>query len=197
MNRKILTTLLIVICCAAPLTASPRLSGEKGGKGGRAMGYIEGTVVGIGGRLGGGTRPFKLVVDDFTNADQVRQLTEALRSGGEGELLKALSKMKAGRIEVGGGVGVPANAIIATPLADGGTKITVLYERAVGLYELRRGARSEDYRLGEAEIYLDGSGKAEGTFVPAAQLRLGADGSWQVENFGEFPARIVGIKVKE
>jgi len=196
MKRGILITIIAAALVTAGLAASPRAAGAKGRKDDGTRSYIEGTVVGIGGRLGGASRPFKLVVENFTTPEQVRELNDALQAGGQDALLKALSKMKAGRIEVGGGVGVTANAIISTPQAEGGTKVTVLYERSLGLYELRRGARSEDYPLGEAEIYLDAGGKAEGTFVPAAQVRESKDGAWEVEDFGEFPARVVGIKVR-
>ena len=196
MRQRVLITILAAACCAAALAALARPSGAKEKRGDGSRGYIEGTVVGIGGRLGGATRPFKLIVDSFTTPDQVRQLNDALQTGGQDAMLDVLSKMKAGRIEVGNGVGVTANAIISTPQAEGGTKVTVLYERTVGLYELRHGTRSEDYRLGEAEIYLDARGKAEGTFIPAAQVKATKDGSWEVEDFGEFPARIVGIRVR-
>jgi len=48
---------------------------------------INGTVVGIGGRFGGRTRPFTLIVNSFTSPNQVRELHETLRRGGEEELL--------------------------------------------------------------------------------------------------------------
>ena len=195
MKRRVLI-IMVAAAFIAALVAPTRTAGAKGKKGDGSRGYIEGTVVGIGGRLGGASRPFKLVVDSFTTPEQVRELNDALQTGGQGALLRALSKMKAGRIEVGNGVGVTANAIISTPQAEGGTKVTVLYERALGLYELRRGARSEDYPFGEAEIYLDANGKAEGTFIPAAKIRESQNGSWDVEDFGAFPARIVGIRVR-
>lgn len=50
--------------------------------------------------------------------------------------------------------------------------------------------------VGEAEIYLDAGGGAEGTFIPAAQVGESKAGSWEVEDFGAFPARIVGIRVR-
>jgi hypothetical protein len=195
MKRKVLIIILAAAFIAAALAASPQAGDAKGRKGDGSRGYIEGTVIGIGGRFGG-TRPFKLIVDSFTTPEQVGELSEALQIGGQDTLLYALSKLKAGRIEVGNGVGVTANAIFLTSQAGGGTKVTVLYERTLDLYELRGGTRSEEYPFGEAEIYLDANGRAEGTFIPAAQIRESQDGSWGVEDFGEFPARIVGIRVR-
>src|SRR5919107_2900508 len=110
--------------------------------------YVQGQVVGIGGRRAGLNRPFSLTVNNYTSPDDVEQLNQALRSGGQDELMRVLSKLSAGRVSIGNNVGVKANAVIATPAAEGGTKLTVLYERTVSIYELRAGVRSADYRFG-------------------------------------------------
>src|SRR5215218_11029711 len=93
--------------------------------------YVQGQVIGIGGRRAGLNRPFSLTVNNYTSADDVQQLNQALRSGGQDELLRVLSRLDAGRVSIGNNVGVKANAVIATPTAEGGTKLTVLYERNV------------------------------------------------------------------
>ena len=159
-----------------------------------AQQYVQGQVIGIGGRRAGLNRPFSLTVNNYTSADDVQQLNQALRSGGQDELLRVLSKLNAGRVSVGNNVGVTANAVIATPTAEGGTKLTVLYERNVAIFELRYGARSADYRFGYAEIYLDARGRGQGTFIPAAKVKLEGDNNWVVEDFGEFPARLMGLR---
>jgi len=101
--------------------------------------------------------------------------------------------MDAGRISVGNNVGVTANAVFATPSAEGRTKITVLFQRNVSFFELRAGTRSADYRFGYAEIYLDNRGRGEGTFISAAKVKLEGD-TWVVEDFGAFPARLMGLR---
>ena len=63
----------------------------------------------------------------------------------------------------------------------------------MGFYELRAGTRSSDYRFGYAELYLDGRGRGEGTFIPAAKVRLEGN-TWVVEDFGAFPARLIGLR---
>jgi hypothetical protein len=155
---------------------------------------VTGTVVGIGGRFAGRSRPFRLIVNSYTSPGDVERLNSALRSGGDDELLRALSGLNAGRIQLGDGVGVTANAIIATPQAEGGTKLTVFFERNVTIYEMRYGTRSADYRFGYAEIFLDGRGRGEGTFIGAARVRLRDGNTWEVEDFGAFPARIMGVR---
>jgi hypothetical protein len=197
MKRRTPLGLLCGLCFAALLLFQPALHAKSTSQGGaRAWRHITGTVVGIGGRSAGRSRPFTLLVNSYSSADDVERLNETLRRGGQDELLRTLSGMRAGRIQVGNNVGVTANAVIATPQAEGGTKLTVLYERAVNFYELRYGTRSQDYRFGYAEIYLDRDGRGEGTFIPAAKVRLRDGNTWEVEDFGVFPARLMGVRAR-
>ena len=155
---------------------------------------VNGTVIGIGGRFGGRSAPFTLIVNSYTALNQVRELTDSLAGGRQNELINALSKMNAGRIQVGTGVGVTANVIIAEPWGEGGQKLTVFYERNLRFYELRYGTRSEDYPIGYAEIYLDRNGHGQGTFIPAARVKLKDGNTWEVEDFGVYPARLMGLR---
>jgi hypothetical protein len=194
MRRRTLPTLLVLLCTVACLLFQP-LPVAKGQGDRPSRRYVTGTVVGVGGRFGGRTRPFNLIINRNTSSAEVQQLNAALQSGGQDELLRVLSRMDAGRIQIGNNVGVPANAIIATP-QDGGTKLTVLYQRNIDFFESRYGTRSEDYRFGFAEIYLRPRGNSEGTFIPAAKVRLRGGNTWEVEDFGVFPARLLGLQVR-
>ena len=155
---------------------------------------VNGTLVNIGGRQSGRTRPFSLIINSYTAPNQVRELNDALQRGGQDELLKALSNMDAGRIQLGTGVSVRANAIIAEPWGEGGTKLTVFYERYLNFAELRYGTRSEDYRIGYAEMFLKRDGAGEGTLIAAAKVRLRNNNTWEVEDFGVFPSRLMGLR---
>lgn len=194
MKSGILSGLLCVLCCVAALTLFPAASVAQGQ--GRTFGrqYITGTVVSIGGRASGRTRPFTLIVNNQSSPEDVQRLNAALQSGGQDELLRVLSRMDAGRIQLGTGVGIPANAIIPVPRPEGGTKLIVLYERNIQFFELRYGTRSENYRFGYAEIFLNRNGRGEGTLIPAAQVRLRDGNTWEVEDFGAFPARLMGLQ---
>jgi hypothetical protein len=154
---------------------------------------INGTAVGIGPRITG-SRSFSLIVNSYTPSSQVAELNRALQADGQEGMLRMLSRLNAGRIQLGSGVGVRANAIIADPWGDRGTKLTILYERNIGFYERRAGTRSEDYKFGYAEIFLDGHGHGEGTLIPAAKVRLRGSNTWEVEDFGTFPARLMGLR---
>ncbi len=155
---------------------------------------ITGTVYYIGGFRPSVSRTFTLRINRLSSAAEIQQLNQALQSGGQDELLRTLTRMDAGRISIGGSVGLPANAIIATQ--DGNrTKLIVLYERNVRFAELRSGARSENYKFGYAELFL-GGGQNEGMLIPAARVRLRDGNAWEVEDFGTFPARLMGLQVR-
>lgn len=186
MRGKRVLIFLIVLCCLA-LFAVPSQS-ENGSE------KITGTFVSMSGRTSGRTRQFTLTVNRYTAPNQLRELNEALSSGGQDELLKVMSKMDAGRIQIGTGVGVRANAVIVDPWDERGRKITVLYERWLQFAELRYGTRSRDYPIGYAEMYLDRNGRGEGTLIPAAKVRLKGGNTWEVEDFGTFPARLLGLR---
>ena len=188
-GKLIVSAVVLVVATSflqTKLTAVPqdRLSGRT----------ITGTVYFVGGRASGRSLPFRLIVNRLTTAQEVTQLDEALRSGGQDELLRTLSRMKAGRIQVGSGVGLTANAIIESTY-EGRTKLTVLYERDIRLAELRYGARSTDYKFGYADMYL-GRGSNQGMFIPAAKVRLRDGNTWEVEDFGTFPAKLMGLQVR-
>ena len=190
MKRRRSIGLWCALCCVAgAIFFHPAIEAR-----GQSRQYVNGTVIGIGGRMAGRSRPFTLIIDRYTTPGQLRELNEALQRGGQDELLRALSEMNAGRVQVGTGVGVRANAIIADPWGEGGTKLTVFYERNVRFFELRYGTRSEDYRIGYAEIFLNRNGRGEGTFIPAARVRLRGENTWEVEDFGVFPARLMGLR---
>jgi len=156
---------------------------------------ITGTVYFISGPRPGRSLPFTLMVNRITTPQEISQLNSTLQSGGQDDLLRALSRLNAGRIQIGTGVGVTANAIMVTDEGDGRTKLTVVYERYLRFGELRYGARSTNYPFGYAELYV-GRGENEGMLIPAAHIRLRGGNTWEVEDFGTFPARLMGLRVR-
>jgi hypothetical protein len=192
--RRRLFFLTCLLFCIAGLTVSQIDPVAKASLKAADSRTITGTVVGISGRLAGRSASFRLIINRYTSPEEVQQLTSTMQSGQDG-LLNTLSHMDAGRISIGNNVGVTANAIISTQ-QENGTKLTVLYQRNIRFFELRYGTRSEDYKFGYAEIYLDRSGNGQGTFIPAARVRLRDGNTWEVEDFGEFPARLMGLQVR-
>jgi hypothetical protein len=189
MRRQTLIHFFCAIVCAALFQTAPAAKAQSDRQ------IITGTLFVIGGRTGASrSRSFRLIANSYTAPNQVRELNDALRHGGQNELLRELSDMNAGRIEIGSGVGLRANAIIADPWDNGGTKLTVFYERDIRFFELRYGTRSRDYTIGYAEIFLDRNGRGEGTLIGAARVRLREGNTWEVEDFGTFPGRLMGLR---
>lgn len=187
--KRILLSLFCALCCAAVLQPSTEARAQSDRQ------VITGTAYLIGGRTAASrTRSFRLIVNNYTPPNQVRELNDALKRGGQDELIDKLSDMNAGRIQIGTGVGVRANAVIADPWDNGGTKLTVFYERDVRFFELRYGTRSRDYRVGYAEIFLDQNGRGEGTLIGAARVKLKDGATWEVEDFATFPGRLMGLR---
>jgi hypothetical protein len=181
-----LSLLISVLLLTVPVSAqeqSDRYAGRT----------VTGTVYFMGGRTSGRTVPFKLNIKRTSSPQELSQLNTALQSS-QDELLNVLSKMDAGRIQIGTGVGVTANAIFETDEGNGRVKLTVLYQRNLRFAEVRFGARSENYRFGYAELYI-GRGNNQGMLIPAAFVRLKDGNTWEVEDFGTYPARLMGLKI--
>ena len=74
-----------------------------------------------------------------------------------------------------------------------------MFERWIRFGEIRGGYRSVDYPFGYLEIFIDPrTGRGEGTLIEAAQIRWRRDRDTnqyavEIENFGTFPARLMGV----
>jgi hypothetical protein len=191
-TKRFVMLVEVLMLGIAVLSPGTKVRAQGEGLAGRT---ITGTVYFVSGRRPGLSLPFTLIINRITPAAEVSRLNAALQEGKQDELLRSLSSLEAGRIQIGGNVGVPANAIMVTDQGDGRTKITVLYQRNLRFAELRVGARSVDYPFGYAELYV-GRGENEGMLIPAARVRLRDGNTWEVEDFGTFPARLMGLRIR-
>jgi hypothetical protein len=142
------------------------------------------------------TRPFTMTINRRTSEAEVTGYLDALQGGGQDALLRAIDKNDLGRFSLSGSVGEPLNAVIIDQDGDD-TRIRAVFRRWVGFGELRRGARSVDYPFGYIEVRFDGrTGRGEGTFIPAARIRLRGGNTVEVEDFGTFPGRLMGVQVR-
>src|SRR5215217_317608 len=194
MKVRTLVMLVVMVMLCASVAFRPGTNALAQGEG-YAGRTITGTAYFIDGRRPGRSLPFTLNIKQLTTTDEVSQLNSALQAGKQDELLRTLSRQDAGRIQIGTNVGVPANAIMVTDQGNGRTKITVIYQRNLRFAELRYGARSVDYPFGYAELNV-GRGENEGMLIPAARIRLRDGNTWEVEDFGTFPARLMGLRVR-
>jgi hypothetical protein len=84
MKRGRLFGVLVLAGCllgALPPSAGASAGGATAQRGRSQRLTVTGTVVGIGGRFAGRSRPFTLTVNSYTPPGEVERLNEALRSG--------------------------------------------------------------------------------------------------------------------
>jgi hypothetical protein len=182
----------LVVLATLPTVYPARLNGAL------AKEVYTGTVIGVGGQLGGVSRPFTLSIEGLSsNADTGRALT-MLAEGGQDALMKELQGKKLGYFSMGAQLGRDLNFVQEIPTADGGKRIVVLFERWMNTFELRYGTRSQDYPFTYIELTLDRSGKGQGTLIPAARIYFDKKHGNQidVENFGIYPAQLAGVELR-
>ena len=157
-----------------------------------------GTVLGVGGPLGGVSRPFTLSIDGVNSTVDANRAVTMLAEGGQDALLKELHGKRLGYFSMGAQLGRDLNFVQETPTADGGRRIVVLFERWMNTFEIRYGTRSEDYPFTYVELTVDRNGKGQGTLIPAARITFDKKHGNQidVENFGIYPAQLAGVELR-
>lgn len=145
------------------------------------------------------TRTFTLDITGRTSDNQAAGFLEVLQRGGQDDLLRAMDKEDLGRFSLGGALGRRIN-VVRESTVEGKRRIFVAFERWLGFGELRYGLRSTDYPFSVIEMYVDEkTGRGEGTYIPAARVRFRTDrdsgqNTVEIENFGTFPARLLGVR---
>lgn len=195
-RTKVLTSLLLMLFGLSLVTALPQ-SALAQRRSSNEFGRAEytGNLIYIGGTRGTVATNFTLRINSLTPEAQVQNITNSLRRGGQDELMRAIGKDKRGTLQIGTQIARDINAVWVTEEEEG-RKITVLFERWLGFWELRRGARSVDYPFTYLELYIDDTGKGEGMLIPAARVRYKSGNTIEVENFGIYPAHLTNVKVR-
>ena len=146
------------------------------------------------------TRTFTMRVDRQTTAAEVAEYLKKLESSGQDGLREAIRNNDLGHFSLGSSLGQRLNAVVVDTV-EGKTRVRAVFERWIGFGELREGYRSVDYPFSYVEIIIDPrTGKGDGTFIPAAQIRFkngkaGAAGTVEIEDFGTFPGRLLGVRM--
>src|SRR5262245_36744979 len=199
MKRRTLTRCLVLLNFAALLAPHPQ-SGRAANQSSNDRGVKEvftGTIVGIGGALGGVSRPFMMEINGVTPDVEIEHFAQILTNGGQDALLKAVSKERKGYFAVDGNVGrdLKVVRIAGTP---SGRHITALFDRWERMYELRYGTRSLDYPFTYIEVFVDDNGHGEGSLTAAAKVYFNKkeQNGLDVENFGIYPARLMGVQLR-
>lgn len=144
------------------------------------------------------TNTFTLNINGTMSGTEVDRYVSILQEGGQDDLLNAIRKNDLGNFSVGGRLGRQLNAVTIDQV-DGKKRIRALFERWLNFSEIRGGYRSLDYPFGYLELLIDpATGRGDGTFIEAAQVRWKRDKKSdqyvvEIENFGTFPARLMGV----
>jgi hypothetical protein len=178
---------LVILATLVLLSFAPRIKAQ-------GPEVYTGTIVGVGGRLGGVSRPFTLTLNGHTADGAAERAVATLAEGGQDRLLSEIRNNNLGRFSISGEIGRPVNFVIEEKMSNGNRKITILFERWLNLYEVRYGSRSTDYPLSYVELIVDRNGRGQGTFIPAARVRFNKKNEVEVENFGIYPARLSGVR---
>jgi len=145
------------------------------------------------------SRPFTLRLNRETPRDEATRLIRVLQESGQSELLDQLDEKKVGTFSLGSEVGRDVNAASIDEVG-GRTRVRAVFARWINFGEVRGGYRSVDYPFSYIEIFVDPrTGKGEGTFIAAAQIRFKErDGQSQIEieDFGTFPGRLMGVQMR-
>jgi len=142
------------------------------------------------------TRTFTLRINDITSDSEANRILSVLADDGQDALLRSIDDKELGRFSLGANVGVPVNAVLVDK-ADGQTRIRVIFARWIGFGELRYGRRSVDYPFSYLELLIDPrTGEGEGTYFQAARIRSRGGNTIEVEDFGTFPSRLMGVRMR-
>lgn len=141
------------------------------------------------------TAPFTLNINGMTPDNEAQGLLEILQSSGQTSVLREIEKQDLGRFGLSTRVGVPIN-VVRESIVDGRRRIFIVFQRWTQFAELRGGYRSLDYPFGVIEMFIDErTGKGEGTYIAAARIRFDRDDRQiEIENFGTYPARLLGVQ---
>jgi len=203
MKPKTLSSLLLTSCCFVMASVSlPTVNASGQDKHDQekssAKEVYTGTAVAIGGQFGGNSRTFTLEITSHTPDPQAQQDLQILQTGGQDALMKAIGKEKLGFFSFEGQLGRDLNFVQETDTEDG-RKIVVLFERWLKMFEVRNGTRSEDYPFTYIELFIKDNSKGEGSLIGAAKVYMDKrhPGALDVENFGTYPARLMGVELRK
>jgi len=188
-NMKRHCYLLITIALAIGITSSST-SAQRGTT-------FTGTAVIYGSGVSTRTvsRTFTMIINRRTSEADATMYLQTLQRGGQDDFSRQIESNELGRFSFDGQTGLPINAVLVDQDGDD-TRIRVVFKRWIGFGELRRGARSTDYPFTYVELRIDQNGRGDGMIIPAARVRARGSNTLEFEDFGTFPGRLMGVRMR-
>ncbi|MBP6003758.1 MAG: hypothetical protein KA746_10025 [Pyrinomonadaceae bacterium] len=154
-------------------------------------------IFGTGANTRSTTRTFTMNINGSTSSEDVQRYLTVLQDGNQDDLLRAIRRNNLGSFSLGGSLGPRLNAVVSDQTEDGKTRIRIVFERWMNLSEVRFGYRSRDYPFSYIEVIVDPkTGRGEGTYFQAARIRARANNTVEIEDFGTFPSRLMGVRLR-
>jgi hypothetical protein len=141
------------------------------------------------------SRPFTMTINGRTSDSDATRYLQTLQRGGQDDFSREIESNEMGRFSFSGQTGLPINAVLVDREGDT-TRIRAVFKRWLGFGELRRGLRSVDYPFTYVELRIDQNGRGEGMIIPAARVRARGSNTLEVEDFGTFPGRLMGVRMR-
>jgi hypothetical protein len=195
MKRITLSSILFACGLLLPSLVMGQKQAGQENEGGNAKEVYTGTIMNMSGRAV--SVGFNLTITGRTSDQEAQQYLSVLASQGQDGLMKALGKNKLGYIAATGQTGRDL-LVVREATIDGKRRIIAAFERWLGFNEVRGGYRSLDHPFSIIEIFFDEKGRGTGTFIGLAQLKMVEDKKTEqlrleLENFGSFPAKVMGV----
>jgi hypothetical protein len=185
MKRTVLMTLIAIIALAVPAIAQTTT--------------FTGTALTYGSGFSTRTvsRPFTLRITGQTSDAEALRLIDILQERGQDGLLRAIDDEDLGNITIGNRIGPRIN-MVRVENVGGQLRVRVIFARWMTFAEIRGGYRSTDYPFSYMEMFVDPrTGRGDGTFIAAAKIRFRRErNEIEVEDFGTFPGRLMGIRMR-
>jgi len=189
--RRIITTTIISAVILALTSISAIAQQDRTTITGSAL------IYGTGANTRTVSRTFTLNIKGFTSAEDAKRYLSILQNGDQDDLLKAIGQNDLGNFSLGGSLGRRLNAVVVDKTEDGKVRIRAVFERWMSFSEIRYGYRSQDYPFSYIEVIIDPrTGRGEGSYFQAARIRARKDNTVEIEDFGTFPSRLMGVRLR-
>jgi len=132
-------------------------------------------------------------IENYTTADEVRQMQQTLYSGGYSAFLKSFHEMNKGVVmfKSNRGFNLRINAA-QSRTTENGRKILVFTERQSWSADITKNLSSR-FLFMAIELEIDRDGKTKGRFYPGANIQLSGKGTIDLETF-EAPRIFMGVR---
>jgi hypothetical protein len=190
MRAKLSVVVILIACGFGMISVFPKTRSAQARP---SKEVFTGNVVGMGPGGNMVTRGFTLTIEGYTSDVDARKFAGILKSQGEDALLKAITKEKKGTFVLDGQIGHDINTVRVHQNPNGRT-YTIVFERWLSFFEVRYGTRSEDYPFTYIELFVDETKGMGGTLLAAAKIRFNKENAIEIDNFGIYPAQLMGVR---